>query len=102
MPVTAPEGRLRSPAAAAASTRASPVRNAGTNGVRDAPVMQKTTARAGELRPGMSEGEVRKAWGEPEEIVQDEPPGGRIEIWRYKDGRSVRLDHTHRVMSVQL
>lgn len=102
VPATARESRILSPAAASVSTHASPARDARTNGVRDAPVMQKTTAPAGDLRPGMSEGEVRKAWGEPEEIVQDEPPSGRIEVWRYKDGRSVQLDHTHRVVSIQL
>ena len=51
---------------------------------------------------GWSPDEVRKTWGEPEEVVQDEPPKGRIEIWRYKDGRSVEIDRRHRVIAVRL
>jgi len=101
MPATVPESKFLAPAAAAVGSHAAPARD-GTNGVRGVPPMQSTAAGAGELRRGMSEGEVRKAWGEPEEIVQDEPPSGRVEIWRYKDGRSVQLDHAHRVLSVQL
>ena len=56
----------------------------------------------GEPRPGISADDVRKAWGEPEEIVQDEPPSGRVEIWRYKNGRSVQINRRHRVVAVEL
>jgi hypothetical protein len=41
-------------------------------------------------------------WGEPEEIIRDEPRKGRTEIWRYKDGRTVEIDQTRRVIAVQL
>jgi hypothetical protein len=102
MPATVPESKFLSPAAAAVGSRAAPARDAPTNGARGVPAIQSTAAGAGELRRGMSEGEVRKAWGEPEEIVQDEPPSGRVETWRYKDGRSVQLDHAHRVLSARL
>ena len=56
----------------------------------------------GTPRPGMTADDVRRAWGEPAEIVQDEPPGGRVEIWRYKDGRSVQIDRKQRVVAVGL
>lgn len=56
-----------------------------------------------EMRVGMSADDMRKTWGEPEEIVQDEPrKGGTVEIWRYKDGRTVEIDRRHRVIAVQL
>lgn len=53
-------------------------------------------------RIGSSSDDVRKLWGEPEEVVQDEPPKGRIEIWRYKDGRAVEIGRHNRVVAVQL
>jgi hypothetical protein len=49
----------------------------------------------------MTTEEVKALWGEPEEIIQDEPIGGRIEIWRYGDDRSVQFDRKHRVLAVQ-
>jgi len=53
------------------------------------------------VRIGMTSDEVRALLGEPEEMVDDEPAeGGRISIWRYADGRTVQLDHKHRVMEV--
>jgi hypothetical protein len=60
------------------------------------------TAAANVPHVGSSADEVRTTWGEPEEVVQDEPPKGRIEIWRYKDGRSVEIDRRHRVIAVRL
>ncbi|HET7096560.1 MAG TPA: hypothetical protein VFJ68_04165 [Casimicrobiaceae bacterium] len=48
----------------------------------------------------MTEDEVKAIWGEPEEIIQDEPRDGRIEIWRYGDGRSVQFSNKHRVLIV--
>ena len=50
---------------------------------------------------GMSAEEVRTLWGEPAEIVQDEPRSGRVEIWQYEDGRVVQMDQKRRVKSVQ-
>jgi hypothetical protein len=50
---------------------------------------------------GMTEDEVRAIWGEPEEMLQDEPRDGRIEIWRYGDGRFVQFSNKHRVLVVQ-
>jgi hypothetical protein len=59
-------------------------------------------ASASEPRVGMTPDEVRAIWGEPAEIVQDEPPSGRVEIWEYGDGKSVRFNATkHRVLLVQ-
>jgi hypothetical protein len=64
-----------------------------------------SAARSGsvkEPRIGMSSDEVRTLWGEPEEMVDDEPAeGGRVSNWRYADGRTVQFDHKHRVLSVQ-
>jgi hypothetical protein len=50
---------------------------------------------------GMTSDEVKAIWGEPVEIIQDEPRSGRVEIWQYADGRSVQLNHRQRVLSVQ-
>jgi hypothetical protein len=59
-------------------------------------------AGIGEPRAGMTPDEVRAIWGEPEQVVQDEPPGGRVEIWEYGDGKLVRFDASkQRVLSVQ-
>jgi uncharacterized protein DUF4124 len=54
-----------------------------------------------EPRIGMTPEEVRAIWGEPTEIVQDEPPSGRVEIWEYGDGRSVQINNKQRVLSVK-
>ena len=40
-------------------------------------------------------------WGEATEVIQDEPKAGRIEIWRYADGRSVQFNVKHRVTAAQ-
>ena len=53
-------------------------------------------------RVGASSEEVRRLWGEPEQVEQDEPRSGRTEIWRYKDGRTVEVDRRHRVIAIQL
>jgi len=55
---------------------------------------------ANEPRRGMKPDEVRVIWGEPEQVIQDEPPSGRVEIWQYADGRSVRFNNKERVLSV--
>ncbi len=55
---------------------------------------------ASEPRRGMKPEEVRAIWGEPEQVIQDEPPSGRVEIWQYADGRSVRFNNKERVLSV--
>jgi len=68
------------------------------------PVAVAATARstaASEPRVGMTEDEVRAIWGEPSEIEQDEPRDGRIEIWRYGDGRFVQFSNKHRALVVQ-
>ena len=49
---------------------------------------------------GMSEAQVREIWGEPDEIIQDEPPDGRIEIWRYGEHKSVQFSNKRRVLLV--
>lgn len=55
---------------------------------------------AGEPRLGMTEDEVRAIWGEPEEIIEDEPRDGRIQVWRYGGGRSVQFSNKRRVLVV--
>jgi hypothetical protein len=54
-----------------------------------------------EPRRGMKPEEVRAIWGEPQQVIQDEPRSGRVEIWEYADGRSVRFNHKERVLSVE-
>ena len=69
--------------------------------------LEKTSASArsrplpGGLRVGMTTEEVKSLWGEPLEMIQDEPPSGRVEIWQYGEGRSVQFNNKQRVMSVQ-
>ena len=50
----------------------------------------------------MTADEVRTLWGEPEEVMPDEPRSSRVEIWQYTDGRVVQINQKQRVMSVQL
>ena len=93
---------LQFPAAASAATRtATEPHSAATNPVVAKPATRGASARNTEPQPGMSEDDVRKAWGEPEEIIQDESPSGPIELWRYKDGRSVQI-RRHRIVAAQL
>jgi hypothetical protein len=68
-----------------------------------APVIASTAKSANASGPeiGMTADEVRAIWGEPIEITQDEPRAGRIEIWRYADGRSVQINNKQRVSAVQ-
>lgn len=68
----------------------------------EATVAQPVAAvmRAGTPRPGMTDAEVREIWGEPDEVIQDEPRDGRIEIWRYGGGRSVQFSNKRRVLIV--
>lgn len=89
----------------AAAPAAQPVpRESAVATVHSAGESQPTVAGAAVSRRvpavGWLQEEVRKAWGEPEEIVQDEPRRGRVEIWRYTDGRSVEIDRRHRVVAV--
>ena len=62
---------------------------------------QRAEAALAEPRIGMSADAVRKVWGEPPEILQDEPRSGRVEIWQYGDGRVVRINQKQRVISIQ-
>jgi hypothetical protein len=57
-------------------------------------------APASQLRVGMSGDEVRAMLGEPKDVIEDEPASGRVSIWRYADGRTIRFDHKHRVSAV--
>ena len=61
----------------------------------------QTRGLPAEPRVGMASEEVKALWGEPVETIQDEPVTGRIEIWRYADGRSVQFNNKHRVLAVQ-
>ena len=50
----------------------------------------------------MTSDEVRAIWGEPTEIIQEEPgEGSRFEVWSYGASRSVRFDRKRRVASIQ-
>lgn len=57
--------------------------------------------QASQPRVGMTADEVKAIWGEPAEVVQDEPRSGRVEIWQYEDGRVVQINQKHRVIAVQ-
>ena len=56
---------------------------------------------SGEPRVGMTAEEIRTLWGEPTDVLQDEPRSGRVEIWQYPDGRVVQINNKHRVISIQ-
>jgi len=63
---------------------------------------KKSPAASAEPRAGMTGDEVRAIWGEPTEIIQEEPgEGSRFEVWSYDASRSVRFDRKRRVASVQ-
>ena len=63
---------------------------------------KKSPAAPAEPRVGMTSDEVRAIWGEPTEIIQEEPgEGSRFEVWSYGDSRSVRFDRKRRVSSIQ-
>jgi hypothetical protein len=63
---------------------------------------KKSPAAPAEPRIGMLSDEVRAIWGEPTEIIQEEPgEGSRFEVWSYGDSRSVRFDRKRRVASIQ-
>src|SRR5258708_6610842 len=63
---------------------------------------KKSPAASAEPRAGMTGDEVRAIWGEPTEIIQEEPgEGSRFEVWSYDASRSVRFDRKRRVSSVQ-
>jgi len=66
-----------------------------------APVSQRGDTSLPQPRVGMTADEVRKTWGEPPEILQDEPRSGRVAIWQYGDGRIVRINQKQRVISIQ-
>jgi hypothetical protein len=57
--------------------------------------------QASEPSVGMTADEVKTIWGEPAEVLQDEPRSGRVEIWQYGDGRVVQINQKHRVIAVQ-
>ena len=58
-------------------------------------------AKAAVPRIGMTPDEVRGIWGEPEDTFEDELIGGRVEVWRYGNNRSVQFSRKHRVLAVQ-
>ena len=62
----------------------------------------KKSPTPAEPRVGMTTDEVRAIWGEPAEIVQEEPgDGGRFQVWSYGASRSVRFDSKRRVAAIQ-
>jgi len=52
------------------------------------------------VRVGMTPEEVKAILGEPMEVVEEGPADRRTEIWRYVD-RTLQLDHTHHVTTVE-
>jgi hypothetical protein len=63
---------------------------------------KKSPAVPAEPRVGMTSDEVRAIWGEPTDVVQEEPgDGGRFEVWSYGVSRSVRFDRKRRVAAIQ-
>jgi hypothetical protein len=63
---------------------------------------KKSPAASAEPRAGMTGDEVKAIWGEPTEIIQEEPgDGSRFEVWSYGASRSVRFDRKRRVSSIQ-
>jgi len=68
----------------------------------DVAAPKKSPAAPAEPRVGMTSDEVRAIWGDPAEIVQEEPGnGGRFEVWSYGASRSVRFDRKRRVAAIQ-
>ena len=68
----------------------------------DVAAPKKSTTAPAEPRVGMTTDEVRAIWGEPTDIVQEEPgDGGRFEVWSYGASRSVRFDRKRRVAAIQ-
>jgi hypothetical protein len=93
VPSTAPGAKAPSAPAVASPAKPAATRN-------DAASTAKVVS-ASEPRAGMTPDEVRAIWGEPAETDQDERKEGRIDIWRYADGRSVEFNHKQRVLAVQ-
>ena len=98
MPSTATLGHNASSGLVARSAGPLVAQSAAISAARVEHVAKTTTSGAGQPVPGMAEAEVRKIWGEPDEIVQDEPPSGRVDIWHYRDGRSVYI-RKHKVVT---
>jgi len=64
--------------------------------------LKKSPVMHAEPGSGMTADEVRTIWGEPTEMVQEEPGNGpRSELWSYGASRSVRFDRRGRVSAVQ-
>ena len=82
LPSSTPGGKSPAPHAAAPAGKAS------------APASGQPTT----LQVGMTADEVRALLGPPKEVVEDEPRGGRVFIWRYADGRIVQFDVKHRLL----
>ena len=90
------------PSAPTTPGAATVARNATADKAPTQPAVQTTVASNTGPQPGMSEDDVRKAWGEPEEVIQDEPPSGRVDISALQ-GRPLGADQPeHRVVAVQL
>ena len=60
-----------------------------------------TSVDAGEPRIGMTMDETAAIWGKPLETDQDERKEGRVDIWRYADGRFVEFNRKQRVLAVK-
>lgn len=88
----------RAPSAGKATSQLKSIQSDPRNASTATPVAAPRSA--GDPRTGMSADEVTAMWGEPTEIVQDEPPSGRIEIWQYGDGRIVHINTKRRVTAV--
>jgi hypothetical protein len=92
------------PSASSVTTPSAPLKPGTRDGLSSKLPTASSSSKvaASELQVGMSADKVRMLWGEPVEMVADEPAeGGPTSIWRYADGRSVQFDHLHHVVEVQ-
>ena len=100
-PAMSPTAGVPPRASSPALAPQAPAARAATKPTSEAVRPQVLATARNEPGPGMSEDDVRKVWGEPEEIIQDEPVSGRIEIWRFRNGRSVQFNRRRQVVTVQ-
>jgi hypothetical protein len=79
------------PASGSPSSNGHPIQVASTLG----------TGASNEPAVGMTADEVRAKFGEPVDVLEDEPRSGRVSTWRYADGKVVQFDNKYRVLAVQ-
>jgi hypothetical protein len=97
-PPAAPAPAPARPVAAAPSPPASPAPKPAA--VATAPAQPGSAPPR--LQIGMTNDQVRSAWGAPADAYAEEPPQGqRTEVWTYDNNRVVRFDNKGRVSEVR-